>query len=796
MQIDTNKLFPPQRDVLAKGLLTAPRHCFLHMSTGSGKTFLSEFAIEHVLTEGFKSIYITPLRALAEQQSKRWKSRFPAAAIGVFTGETIGESATRNAYSKSDILVMTPERLDAILRNWRSHWNWLPEVNLVIVDEFHLLGMSGRGPRLEGAITRLIRLNPFTRIIGLSATIPNVKELTSWLHGVSFASSWRQIPLEKRLVRFSSVKDKPGILLEEVRRCIESGGQSLVFCNSRSRVQRMADYLVENGIPAAAHHAGLVREKRGTVESDYKSSKLRCLVATSTLEMGLNLPARQVVIFDSYSFNGTGFENLPVWSFIQRAGRAGRPGLDTSGEVVLFLSRGVSGADKYLEGDCEDVDSRLEDSRALAEQILIDVHTGLSRTRNELETGFLPLTLFKRQHAAATLTPTVNRLVLSGLLEEKENSLKVTILGRLAVKLMFAPETIQLVRSAITHYHGLKFCDILLLATLSPDCSPVIQSNFEEMDDLVERISCRPSVLLDDTLEQLRRKIPETPSTLRLLAAIKMTAICLALSGGEEAAQIAEGFDIYEADVRMLSESVLRLLQGISAIASAIDKTTQSEEDAKEIRATPGSVPDLCSQLQSMIKYGIPADMIPLTRLTGVGGKTARKLVDAGIETLGDVANAAPDDLVACGISRKKIEVLQQEAYGLTVAFDDTIVYEEELIDATHQNSSQMPALSIDPYRLRRSLELKVFSGDAPLYRVTGGSEPHKVLCRKGVFTCDCADFKKGTVNCKHILAVRKARGDVEILKLVKRIHESKATSIREALPTLWFGLKFEEDKR
>jgi len=769
------------------------------MSTGSGKTFLSEFAIEHVLAERFKSIYITPLRALAEQQCKRWKSRFPSATIGVFTGETIGESATRNDYSKSDILVMTPERLDAILRNWRSHWNWLPDINLVIVDEFHLLGMSGRGPRLEGAITRLVRLNPFTRIIGLSATIPNVEELTSWLHGVSFSSSWRQIPLEKRLVRFSSVKDKPGLLLEEVRRCLDAGGQSLVFCNSRSRVQRMADYLVDNGISAAAHHAGLVREKRGSVESDYRSGRLRCLVATSTLEMGLNLPARQVIIFDSYSFNGTGFENLPVWSFIQRAGRAGRPGLDSSGEVVLFLSRGISGAEKYLEGDCEDVDSRLEDSRTLAEQILIDVHTGLSRTRNELETGFLPLTLFKRQHAAATLTPTINRLILSGLLEEKENSLKVTILGRLTVKLMLAPETVQLVRSAITHYHGLKFCDILLLATLSTDCSPVIQSNFEEMDDLVGRIATRPSVLLDDTLEQFRRKAPEIPSTLRLLAAIKMTAICLALSDGEDAAQIAESFDIYEADVRMLSESVIRLLQGISAIASAIDKTTKSEEDAKEIRATPGSAPDLCTQLQSMIRYGITAEMIPLTRLSGVGGKTARKLVDAGIESLGDVANASPDDLVACGISKKKVETLQQEAYGLTVAFDDTIIYEESPNECIPPHSSLIThhsSLSTDPYRLRRSLELKVFSGDAPLYRVTGGSEPHKVLCRKGAFTCDCADFKKGTVNCKHILAVRKARGDAEILKLVKRIHESKSTSIREALPTLWFGLKFEEDKR
>lgn len=797
MQIEPKMLFPPQREVIVQGMLTAPRHCFLHMATGSGKTFLSEFAIEHVLAQGFKSIYVTPLRALAEQQCTRWKDRFPEAAIGVFTGETIGESTTRGAYSKSNILVMTPERLDAILRNWRSHWGWLPEIGLVIVDEFHLLGMPARGPRLEGALTRLVRLNPFARIIGLSATIPNVGDLAKWFRGGYYSSTWRQVPLEKRIVRFSSAKDKPALLLEEVKRCIASGGQSLVFCNSRSRVQRMADWLAENGIAAAAHHAGLIREKRGSIETNYKNGKLRCLVATSTLEMGLNLPARQVVIFDSFSFNGTGFQNLPVWSFIQRAGRAGRPGLDSAGEVVLFLARGAPGADRYLEGICEDVDSQLEDSRALSEQILIDVHTGLSRTRNELESGFLPLTFFKRQHPAATLAPSIYRLCLAGLLDEKENILKVTILGRLAVKLMLAPNTIQLVHNVLVHYNSLKFLDVLLLATLSTDCSPIIQANFEEMDDLVNRISVRPSVLLDSTLDRLRRHVPETPSTLRLLAAIKMSAICLALSDGEEPEAIAETFDIYEADVRMLSESVIRLLQGISAIATAIDKTTKSEEDAKEIRTTPGSVPDLCSQLQSMIKYRISAEMIPLTRLTGVGGKTARKLVDAGIESLGDVANADPEDLISCGIAAKKIETVQQEAYGLSVAFDDTIIYEEDQLDPsnpTPRSHTINHSLGIDPYRLRRSLELKVLAGDAPLYRVTGGTEPHKVLCRQGIFTCDCADFKKGSTNCKHILAVRKARGDKDILKLVKRVHEAKTASIRESLPTLWFGLKIEGD--
>ena len=292
-------LFPPQKQVINDGLLEKNKHCLLNMTTGSGKTYLAELAMESVLQSGYKVIYITPLRALAYQQKENWNHRFSNYTIGVFTGETIQKSNTKSCYSKSQILIMTPERLDACMRNWRSHWSWIPDVSLVIIDEFHILGAPDRGPRLEGTITRLMRLNPFLKIIGLSATIPNVNELSLWLDGISYRSTWRQVPLEKKIVRYKSAKEKPIMLIEEVKRCIESGGQSLIFCNSRSRVQSLAILLQENGIDAKYHHAGLLQEQRKKVEDEFILGKNKVLVATSTLEMGLNLPARQVIIYDS-----------------------------------------------------------------------------------------------------------------------------------------------------------------------------------------------------------------------------------------------------------------------------------------------------------------------------------------------------------------------------------------------------------------------------------------------------------------------------------------------------------------
>src|SRR6185369_8137696 len=89
-------------------------------------------------------------------------------------------------------------------------------------------------------------------------------------------------------------------------------------------------------IPAGHHHAGLDCNDRRRLEGEYRNGTLRALVSTGTLEMGLNLPARQVVLYDLQAFDGTDFFPLSVNTVWQRAGRAGRRGLDTHGEVVLI----------------------------------------------------------------------------------------------------------------------------------------------------------------------------------------------------------------------------------------------------------------------------------------------------------------------------------------------------------------------------------------------------------------------------------------------------------------------------
>ena len=175
-------LNPAQSAVLEHGLLTSGFSCVLQMPTGSGKTWLASQAITDVLQNGGRAVYLTPLRALAEELSSRWSVELDDHAVGVFTGDYGKDgSPFPLPFQEARLLVMTPERLDVCTRNWRSHWTWLPEVDLIVVDEIHLLGDPARGARLEGALSRFRRLNPFCRFLGLSATLEIV---ANWQTGL------------------------------------------------------------------------------------------------------------------------------------------------------------------------------------------------------------------------------------------------------------------------------------------------------------------------------------------------------------------------------------------------------------------------------------------------------------------------------------------------------------------------------------------------------------------------------------------------------------------------------------
>jgi helicase len=782
-------LNPVQQEIQARGLLNSGFACVLQMPTGAGKTWLAEQAIAEVLGRGERAIYLTPLRALANELMPRWQKRFEGFEVGVFTGEYGQRQKYPVPFEDAKLLIMTPERLDACTRGWRSHWSWFPQVGLLVVDELHLLGERGRGSRLEGALMRVRRLNPFLQVLGLSATLGNRAELAEWLDGVHFGSSWRPIPIEWRCARFQRATDKPRILKEEVSRCVAGGGQSLVFVQSRRRAEALSAELRDNGVAAGHHHAGLDSANRRRLESEYRSGTLSALVSTGTLEMGLNLPARQVVLYDLQSFDGTDFVPLSVNTVWQRAGRAGRRGLDTHGEVVLLAPNWDRDVERYSAGQFEKINSWLADPRALAEQVLAELSSGLARTRGQLKRN-MQQSLAAHQRRLPVLDKIVGDMLESEMLVEtcahgaSKQTLRATRLGRIAVRQMLSPSTVIALARALhaEDAERLTFLDILFLCVGTDDCDTRIPVDFDELEELGSKLSEEAATMLSGGPAEIQRRLGL--SGRRLLTVIKTALILRSWTRAGNTDLVAESFGCYAFEIRRLTESVERILSAaIAVLTPPKEKEAQGGNPNRKVMFDEEPpLKERVGALAAMVAHGVDEQTVTLTHIDGIGGTLARRLHEAGITDIEEMAIAEADEIGKTrGVSKVRAEKWISEAAHKMRSRSAFSFRETSGTTETHRRNWDS---AIDPYRLRRSLELTArLVGDA--FIVNGGLEPHRVSAQGEILACDCADFETGQV-CKHVLAVRLARKEPELIWLVGRLSENAGAGSID-LFQLWF---------
>lgn len=772
-------------DAVAHG----PFGVFLNMPTGAGKTWIATQAIRSVLASGKRAIYVTPLKALAEELSAIWQLSLAEYPVGVFTGDYGNKRKYPVPFADARLLVMTPERLDACTRAWRSHWKWIPEVDLIVVDEIHLLGDAGRGPRLEGAISRIRRLNPFARIAGLSATIGNPYQIGDWLEAATFRSTTRPIPLDWKVVRYRKATDKLELAFAEVTRIVAEGGSSLIFVQSRRRAEQVASYLTERGLNANHHHAGLTRDQRFSVEDSFRNRSNQVLVATATLEMGLNLPVRQVVLYDLQCFDGSEFRSLSTNTVWQRVGRAGRRGLDTSGEAVLLAAAWDSQANSYERGNFESIESGLNTPSAMAEQVVAEVASGMARTRNQLRQA-LRLSLASLQSRLPDVDSVVELMQAGGMLceiaDEDDVSgrlkLRATRLGRIAVRHMISPETVINFRRLCLDNDELTIFDLLMVLASSGECEPRLPVDFEELDQLASLINEQPSHLLGTrSATELTSQL--SLSSRGLLSSLKMACLIRLWTKCDDVQKIAHDFDCYPFEIKRLADSMARLCLALQQIAKSGEEVDEGNNDQPLPEEV--TIHERLYALEKMLAHGIDEMTATLTFVPGLGGVMAKRLAENGVTDIEELAFAEVDDLVEVpGVSTTRATqwirsaenlVKQRHAYAFreSAAQRTTCVFKWQS--------------DVDPYRLRRAIDLRAVKQTESGYLVTGGLEPHRVIVRSPIkITCDCLDFAKGNL-CKHILRVRISRQDKELLPYVKEL-ESRPESDELDLFELWFS--------
>lgn len=732
----------------ARQILSSGYPAVIQLPTGSGKTHLAFQEMLRKASSGRRSIYVVPLRAVAEELFQRWQDQ---TSVGLFTGD----SGNPVPFEEARILIMTPEKLDSLTRTWRNHWHWLPEVDLVVVDEFHLLGEVRRGAKLEGTLLRLLRLNPFIQVVGLSATLGNRGELASWLGAVEVTSDHRPVPLEWYILRYKKAEEKLSMLISYLG---EQEGQSLIFVQSRRRAEQVASGLAQQGFRVMHHHAGLNRVQRQKVEQQFRSGELEVLVATATLEMGINLPARRVILYDLQRFDGNRFTPLPANNLWQRAGRAGRPGLDDKGEVVLLAAQWESNLQPYTEGRFEPIQSQLNNPVALAEQILVEVATGLSQTQTQLEAN-LSLSLAAFQKRLPSLRQAVDEMVEAGMLYQETTSprLRSTPLGWIAVRHMLSPKAVSHLQEGVGSMLEPTLFDFLLLVVSNPDVEPVLPVDFEDLSMLAEYLRTQTS----------RYMSGEIGNTLgisgkRLLSTFLMACVLREWTQRGELEQASNLFGIYSFELERLLESSLRILAALIDWLGGFEEQNDLREKAKA--------------LHGMLASGLSEEAISLTLVRGLGSKWAKKLLTYGFTDIEDLALAETHNLTQIkGISSHRAE------QWIAVAFE-LAKQSRRYLDEGPETQVAIQGPTIDLYRLRRSLELHVLKQETG-YQVWGGLEPHQVVYSKGNLVCDCLNFTLGYY-CKHLLAIRVFEQEPTVLEAVKSLRDPNVKGLN--LVALW----------
>lgn len=294
---------PPQSYIAGNKLHRKRCNLIITTPTSSGKTAMAEMVIARQRALGQKSIYVSPLKAVTNEKYQEWTNPshpFSQGRICILTGDHQMNPQRMGEMQAADILLLTSEMLDSRFRKAgkREESKWMKEIGACIVDEAHLLG-TDRGPALEVGLMRLTE-ECSARLIFLSATLPNIEEISQWLTSlngmptVTVDLPWRPVELRMHWLPYEHsgsprVRDERyEAVLDIVKRHYNEGG-TLVFVHTKRMGREMKDMIRKAGMKCEFHSGELGKDERRDIENRFRGRELPVLVSTSTLAWGCNL---------------------------------------------------------------------------------------------------------------------------------------------------------------------------------------------------------------------------------------------------------------------------------------------------------------------------------------------------------------------------------------------------------------------------------------------------------------------------------------------------------------------------
>ena len=345
--------------------------------TAGGKTEAAFFpVISLVLSEGLQGLsvlYVSPIRALLNNQEERLRRYFELVGrrATCWHGDTGQGDRRRIVSDPPDCLLTTPESLEAILVSSKTdHRRFFGSVRCLVIDELHAFAGDDRGWHLLSVFSRIQRLASCDlQRIGLSATVGNPAEMLGWLSAGSNRKRQVVVPPPAERQAPNVQLDHVGSLenAAKIISLLHNDEKRLVFCDSRSRVEQLALLLRERQIETFVSHSSLGVQERRAAEHAFSQRQNCVIVATSSLELGLDVGDLDRVI--QIDAPGT------VSSFLQRMGRTGRRQGAKSNCLFLTTSdegflRAAALLDLWKTGYIEPVKAPAKPYHILAQQLM------------------------------------------------------------------------------------------------------------------------------------------------------------------------------------------------------------------------------------------------------------------------------------------------------------------------------------------------------------------------------------------------------------------------------------------
>ena len=329
-------------------------HILIIAPTGTGKTETAMIPVfNHMLSStghGFTTLYITPLRALNRDILKRmeWWCHELGLTIGVRHGDTTQSERRKQALHPPDLLITTPETIQAMFMGSVLRKN-LKGVQYVVIDEIHDLAGTKRGAQLVVALERIVSYTGWFQRIGLSATVGNPKDIATYLCPKEPVSIVEVTAFKQISLNYVITGEQFEQQVKAVEKCIENEPSSLLFVNTRSTAEALGHALIrqdrlfkrgekeDTGIVTVdVHHGSLSRDMRIEAEERFKEGKIKCLICTSSMELGIDIGH----VGHVFQFGSP----REVHRMVQRVGRAGHQiGLTSYGTLI------ATGFDDLLE---------------------------------------------------------------------------------------------------------------------------------------------------------------------------------------------------------------------------------------------------------------------------------------------------------------------------------------------------------------------------------------------------------------------------------------------------------------